>query len=289
MSVFLCVYIIFSMLQQVCLTVNRDVPIQTVLCGPSVVLLEKSSVRQSDSWHRAARVLIRSPDGTRSRPRALLQCVHTWVKLHSHCRSLEMIKSWFILSDNRRRNLVGTLDRCRCLVEIIWYCEGFTDPVWSLLNWSQARVEPQYRKSACVVFSARQVRTPGPEWIIWGVVFHYYYIQTCIHTNVLKQCAYVIFFFYTFPCTFFGWNSVLVWKDRMITSVVATPQQSEADIRSSWRSCWAAVNVDQIRSLPLLLLLLLVLLSFSHFLASWAAITSEFPQRWIRSCLIITL
>lgn len=89
-----------------------------------------------------------------------------------------------------------------------------------------------------------QVRTPGPEWIIWGDVFHYYYIQTCIHTNVLKQCAYVIFFFYTFPCTFFGWNSVLVWKDRMITSVVATPQQPEADIRSSWRSCWAAVNVD---------------------------------------------
>lgn len=87
----------------------------------------------------------------------------------------------------------------------------------------------------------------------------------------------------------FGWNSVLVWKDRMITSVVATPQQSEADIRSSWRSCWAAVNVDQIRSLPLLLLLLLVLLSFSHFLASWAAITSEFPQRSIQSCLIITL
>lgn len=40
-----------------------------------------------------------------------------------------------------------------------------------------------------------QVRTPGPEWIIWGVVFHYYYIQTCIHTNVLKQCAYVILFF----------------------------------------------------------------------------------------------
>lgn len=196
MSVFLCVYIIFSMLQQVCLTVNRDVPIQTVLCGPSVVLLEKSSIRQSDSWHRAARVLIHSPDGTQSHPRALLQCVHTWVKLHSHCRSLEMIKSWFILSDNRRRNLVGTLDRWRCLVQIIWYCEGFTDPVWSLLNWSQARVEPQYRKSACVVFSASQVRTPGPEWIIWGVVFHYYYIQTCIRTNVLKQCAYVIIIFF---------------------------------------------------------------------------------------------
>lgn len=99
----------------------------------------------------------------------------------------------------------------------------------------------------------------------------------------------LLLFFYTFPCTFFGWNSVLVWKDRMITSVVATPQQPEADIRSSWRSCWAAVNVDQIRSLPLLLLLLLVLLSFSHFLASWAFITSEFPQRSIQSCLIITL
>lgn len=41
-----------------------------------------------------------------------------------------------------------------------------------------------------------QVRTPGPEWIIWGDVFHYYYIQTCIHTNVLKQCAYVIIIFF---------------------------------------------------------------------------------------------
>lgn len=41
-----------------------------------------------------------------------------------------------------------------------------------------------------------QVRTPGPEWIIWGDVFHYYYIQTCIRTNVLKQCAYVFIHFH---------------------------------------------------------------------------------------------
>lgn len=243
MSVFLCVYIIFSMLQQVCLTVNRDVPIQTVLCGPSVVLLEKSSIRQSDSWHRAARVLIHSPDGTQSRPRALLQRVHTWVKLRSHCRSLEMIKSWFILSDNRRRNLVGTLDRCRCLVEIIWYCEGFTDPVWSLLNWSQARVEPQYRKSACVVFSTSTHTGSGVNYLRWRVPL-LLYSDVYSHQCSEAMCLRYYYFFYTFPCTFFGWNSVLVWKDRMITSVVATPQQPEADIRSSWRSCWAAVNVD---------------------------------------------
>lgn len=70
------------------------------------------------------------------------------------------------------------------------------------------------------------------------------YSDVYSHQCSEAMCLRYYYFFYTFPCTFFGWNSVLVWKDRMITSVVATPQQPEADIRSSWRSCWAAVNVD---------------------------------------------
>lgn len=187
-----------------------------------MVLLEKSSIRQSDSWHRAARVLIRSPDGTQSRPRALLQRVHTWVKLHSHCRSLEMIKSWFILSDNRRRNLVGTLDRCRCLVEIIWYCEGFTDPVWSLLNWSQARVEPQYRKSACVVFSASTHTGSGVNYLRCRVPLLLYsdvYSHQCSEAMCLR---YFFFLYISMHIFWMKFSACVKRPDDYISSRYAT-------------------------------------------------------------------